>query len=68
MKLCKLTENNISALTGRKICCVEKSVPYLEELCQKYDILNQIDCITDVNQRNLGRFIFHGKEINVVYI
>lgn len=66
--LCKLTENNISALTGRKICCVEKSVSYLEELCQKFDVLDQIECVADANQRNLGQFTFHGKDIDVVYI
>ena len=68
MDLCKLTENNIDALAGKKICCVEKSISYLEEFCQKYDVLGQISCIVDTNQRNLGRFTFHGKEIEVIYI
>lgn len=68
MNLCKLTENNISALAGKRICCVEKSVSYLEELCRKYDVLNQIACVVDTNQRNLGQFTFQGKEIRVVYI
>lgn len=68
MILCKLTETNINALSGRKICCVEKSVSYLEELCRKYDVLDQIACVTDTNKRNLGPFTFHGKEIDVVYI
>ena len=64
MKLCKLTKNNISVLAGKKICCVEKSVSYLEELCQKYDVLNQISCIVDTNRRNQGEFTFHEKEID----
>lgn len=68
MTLCKLTESNISSITGKKICCVEKSVSYLEELCQKYDVLEQISCIVDTNRRNLGQFVFHRKEIEVVYI
>lgn len=68
MKLYKLTERNINALIGRKICCVEKSVSYLEELCQKYDVLDQIVCIADTNQRNLGQLTFHGKKIDIVYI
>ena len=68
MKLCKLTKNNISVLAGKKICCVEKSVSYLEELCQKYDVLNQISCIVDTNRRNQGEFTFHEKEIDVLYI
>lgn len=68
MTLCKLTKHNISALAGRKICCVEKSVSYLEELCRKYDVLDRIECIVDANQRNLGQITFHGRKINIVYI
>lgn len=68
MTLCKLTENDICALKGRKICCIEKSVSYLEELCQQYNILDQISCIVDTNRRNLGQFVFHEKKIEVVYI
>lgn len=68
MNLCKLTEKNINCLAGKEICCVEKSLSYLEEFCQKFDVLNQISCIVDINHRNLGQFTFHCKEINVVYI
>lgn len=68
MTLSKLTEKNISDLSGKKICCVEKSVSYLEELCRKYDVLEQISCIADTNNRNSGHFFFHDKEIVVVYI
>lgn len=68
MNLCKLTENNIKLLAGKKICCVEKSVSYLEELCEKYDVLGQISCVVDTNQRNFGQFIFKEKMLNVVYI
>lgn len=68
MTLSKLTEKNINSLLGKKICCIEKSVSYLEELCQKYAVLERISCIMDTNRRNLGEFIFHGKEIEVVYI
>lgn len=68
MTLSKLTERNINCLEGKKICCAEKSESYLEELCQKYDVINQISCIVDTNQRNLGKFTFQGKEINIIYI
>lgn len=68
MTLCKLTEKNITCLAGRQICCVEKSVSYLEEFCRKFDVLNRIDCIVDTNRRSLGQLIFHGKAINILYI
>lgn len=68
MKLSKLTDKNMDDLSDKKICCVEKSVSYLEEFCQKYDVLEQISCIADTNSRNLGQFVFHEKEIEVVYI
>lgn len=68
MTLCKLTENNIGDLAGRRICCAEKSVSYLEELCRKYDVLEQISCVVDTNRRNLGEFNFQGKTIDVLYI
>lgn len=65
MTLLKLTEKNIALLAGKKICCVEKSTSYLKELCEKYDILRQISCIVDTNQRNVGQFAFQGKVIEV---
>lgn len=68
MTLCKLAENNIGYLAGRRICCIEKSVSYLEELCRKYDVLEQISCVLDTNRRNLGQFNFQGKTIDVLYI
>lgn len=68
MNLCKLTEKNIDYLAGKKICCVEKAVSYLEEFCKKYDVLEQIFLIADTNQRNLGQFVCRGKQFDVVYI
>lgn len=68
MTLSKLTDENIDSLSGKKICCVEKAVSYLEELCRKYDVLQQISCIADTNNRNLGQFVFHGQQIEVVHI
>ncbi len=68
MPLCKLTNNNIKILEDKTICCVEKSISYLDELCKKYNVLEQISCVVDTNYRNLGKFDFNGKEIDVVYI
>lgn len=65
MTLLKLTEKNITLLAGKKICCVEKSISYLEELCEEYDILGQISFLVDTNQRNVGHFAFQGKMIEV---
>lgn len=66
MTLTKLTEKNIVCLSGKKICCVEKTVSYLREFCRKFNVLEQISCIVDTNQRNLGEFIFQGKTIDVL--
>lgn len=68
MALHKLTEKNRNILSGKRICCVEKSVSYLEEFCQKYAGPDQIDCIVDTNRRNLGQINFHGKIIDILYI
>lgn len=68
MTLTKLTEKNINNLSGKEICCVEKSVSYLEEFCLKYTVLDQIACIVDTNRRNLGQINFHGRIIDILYI
>lgn len=66
MTLTKLTEKNIVCLSGKKICCMEKTVSYLREFCKKFNVLEQIFCIVDTNQRNLGEFVFQGKIIDVL--
>ncbi len=66
MILRRLTHENIDSLTGKTICCAEWSSAYLAELCGKYNVLNSISCIVDTNQRNLGRILFCGREIQVV--
>lgn len=65
MTLVKLTEENMDLLLGKNICCVEKSISYLNELCEKYDILEQLSYIVDTNQRNLGRFVFRDRTLEV---
>ena len=61
----RLTQKNINAFSGKEICCVERSTAYLTEFCDKYDVLNNISSIVDMNQRNLGKFVFRDKEIQV---
>ena len=65
MKLQKLSSSNCSKIEGKKICCYEKSISYLNELCDKYDIQKRIDLVIDDNARNQGNFTFRGKNIQV---
>lgn len=65
MTLEKLTEQNMKKLAEKNIWCVGYSVPYLDELCQKYDVSDRISCIIDENARNHGRHILCGKTIEV---
>lgn len=65
MTLQKLTEKNIEKLSTKQICIYEKTPSYLEELCDRYDVLESISFIVDTNQRNLGRFIFRGRMLEV---
>lgn len=65
MILKKLTEENIGELLGKQICLFEKSVSYLQELCNQYNVLESISYIVDTNQRNLGKFTFRDKTLEV---
>lgn len=65
MALKKLTKENMDDLTGKQICLFEKSVSYLEELCNRYDVLAAIAYIVDTNERNQGSFVFRGKMLEV---
>lgn len=65
MTLKKLTQENMDDLMGKQICLFEKSVSYLEELCNQYNVLAAIAYIVDTNERNLGSFVFRGKMLEV---
>lgn len=65
MTLKKLTEENIREFSGKQICLFEKSISYLHELCNRYPVLESISYIVDTNQRNLGKFIFQNKMLEV---
>lgn len=65
MILKKLTEENIKEFSGKQICLFEKSVSYLQELCSRHNVLESISYIVDTNQRNLGKFTFQDKTLEV---
>lgn len=45
MKLEQLSPENISAILEKKLCLVQASKKYIEELDQKYGVLNNIEMI-----------------------
>ena len=65
MRLEKLCDSNINQIENKKIYCYEKSLSYLEELRQKYAILDQIEAVIDDNVRNQGVLEFGGRKITV---
>ena len=65
MELEKLTKQNLADLSEKNIYCYEKSLPDLEELCEKFDWYGRIAGIIDISVRSHGRFAFHGQEIPV---
>lgn len=65
MRLEKLQDINIQNIRNKKIFCYEKSISYLEEINQKYNIITQIEIVIDDNDRNQGEFTFCGKKIPV---
>ncbi|MEZ3463469.1 MAG: CDP-glycerol glycerophosphotransferase family protein [Lachnospiraceae bacterium] len=66
MALRKLTKDHIDILSEKKICIVEKSLSYMEELCDNQcGLLSAVLCIVDTNKRNHGDFLFRGKKLEV---
>ena len=65
MRLEKLRDDNINQIKSKKIYCYEKSLSYLQEIEQKYTILNAVEIIIDDNARNQGVLEFGGRKINV---
>lgn len=66
MALKKLTQENIGELLGKRICLFEKSVSYLRELCERYPLSDQIAFVVDTNERNLGKFAFQHRDMEVL--
>lgn len=52
-------------LKTKKICIIEKSLPYLDELCDAYDILSNIIAVIDENPRKCGGFLYRGIQMTV---
>ena len=65
MNLKKLKWENIQKLSGRQICLYEKSLSYLTELCDRFDVLDSISFIVDTNERNQGSFLFRNRVLEV---
>lgn len=65
MKLEKLCDSNINQIENKKIYCYEKALSYLEELGQKYAILDQVEAVIDDNARNQGVLEFGDRKITV---
>lgn len=65
MEPVQLSDENIKAFQGKKICCVEKSLSYFDELCSKYDIWQQVTFLVDENPGSHGRFDYQGRSLEV---
>ena len=50
MRLEKITENNINDIVKKNIICIEKSMSYLNEMCERYDVAKNIRYIVDFNK------------------
>lgn len=65
MILQRLTKDNFSNISGKKILCIEYSPSYLEEFATLYDALNSIEVIIDDNFRGDNLVQFHGHSIPI---
>lgn len=65
VRLRKLTEYNINELKNKNICCYERSISYLIELCHKYELLERIEFVVDDSFRNQGNYLLFKKNIPV---
>lgn len=65
MILQKITDEIINKLIEKQICCFENS-SYINEFCQKYEVLDRISLIVDNNANRQGTLKLNGHEIPVV--
>lgn len=65
MSFIKLTAESAEDLSEKQLIIFEKSISYLGELCNRYDVLKSIFCIVDANERNQGRFVFRDRILEV---
>lgn len=65
MRLEKITENNINDIVKKNIICIEKSMSYLNEMCERYDVAKNIRYIVDFNKKNIGKTTFRNRSIEI---
>lgn len=65
MQLVQFSEDMYKHIRDKKICCVEKSLSYINELCDRFEVLDQIVAVVDENTKNCGVFQYRGKNLQV---
>ena len=65
MKIVEFNEDIYEKIKKKKFCLVEKSILYLDELCDRFDILSNITAVVDENNRKRGVFLYKGVQITV---
>lgn len=65
MKLQKIMADNLKELSGKKICCFEYTISYIEEFIAVYSVKDKIEVIVDENVRNRGMHRIAGRNIEV---
>ena len=63
MRLKKLTKETLEQSFGKKICCVECSIEYLQELIKKYSV--EVELIIEERKAKHGKVELNGREIPV---
>ena len=63
MNIIEFNADVYKKLQNKKVCLVEKSVSYLDELCDTCDILPNIAAIVDENRRKCGAFLYRDSEL-----
>lgn len=66
MEIIEFNSRVYQKLRSKKICLIEKSISYLDELCRICDILSRVVAIVDENERKCGDFFYKGFKI-IVY-
>lgn len=65
MEIIEFNAQAYEKIKSRKICLVEKSVSYLDELSDTFNVLSNIIAIVDENPRKCGGFLYKGIQMTV---
>lgn len=65
MEIIEFNEAVFQKIKTKKICLVEKSAAYLEELSDTFDLLSNIIAIVDENPKKYGSFLYKGLQMTV---